>query len=181
MEPRLKKTYRETVVPELMKRFGISNRLAVPRLEKIVISAGIGRAVQEKKLIDEGVKHISVIAGQRPVVCKARRSIANFRLRAGMPIGCKVTLRGNRMYEFFDRLASIVLPRIRDFRGLSANAFDGFGNYTLGIAEHTVFPEVNLDDVENIFGMNITIGTTGNTDEIARELLRLMGLPLRQA
>lgn len=181
MEPRFKTMYRESIVPELMKRFGLTNRMAVPKLEKIVVNMGVGRAVQDKKILDEAVKHLAWITGQKPVICLARKSIASFRLREGMPIGCRVTLRGARMYEFFDRLVSLVLPRIRDFRGLSPKAFDGFGNYTLGIAEHTVFPEVNLDDVTNIFGMNITVCTTSRTDEMARDLLRLLGLPLRES
>jgi len=181
MEPRLKTRLRETIAPELMKRFGIKNQFAVPMLSKIVVNSGIGRATQDKKLIDDAVKEIGHITGQKPVVCKARRSVAGFKLREGMPIGCKVTLRGSRMYEFLDRLVSIVLPRIRDFRGLSPNAFDGFGNYTLGIAEHTVFPEVDLDKVQNIYGLNVTICITGKSDERSKELLRLIGMPLREA
>jgi large subunit ribosomal protein L5 len=181
MLPRIKQQYNETIVPELMTRFGLTNRLACPGLEKIVVNMGVGRAVDDKKILDEAVKELAGITGQRPVVCLAKKSVAGFRLREGVPIGCKVTLRGARMWEFFDRLANIVLPRIRDFRGLSPSAFDGFANYTLGIAEHSVFPEVNLDDVQYIFGMNVTICTTGKTDEMARELLRLLGLPLREA
>jgi large subunit ribosomal protein L5 len=181
MEPRIKQTYSESIVPEMMKRFGLTNRLAVPRLSKIVVNMGVGRAVQDRKVLDEAAKWLGLLVGQRPVICRARKSIAGFRLREGVPIGCKATLRGARMYEFFDRLVSVVLPRIRDFRGLSANAFDGFGNYTLGVAEHTVFPEVNLDEVENIFGLNVTICTTSKSDEMARELLRLLGMPLRES
>lgn len=181
MEPRLRQAYRETIVPEMMKRFGIGNKLAVPRVDKIVVNMGVGRATQDKKLVDEAAKHLATITGQKPVICNSRKAVAGFRLREGMPIGCKVTLRSEIMYEFLDRLVSIVLPRIRDFRGLSPNAFDGFGNYTLGIAEFSVFPEIDLDQVQNIFGLNVTICTTSKTDEQAREVLRLLGMPLRES
>ena len=179
MAVRLKETYDKTVVPEMMKRFGIRNALGVPRLKKIVVNTGVGRAIQDSKLLEEAAKALGAITGQKAVTCAARRSIAGFRLREGMAIGCKVTLRGQRMYEFLDRIVSIVLPRIRDFRGLPPNALDGFGNYSLGIEEHAVFPEVNMDDFENIFGVGITLCISGRNNEQSLEMLRLLGLPFR--
>jgi len=179
-QPRLLVRFRQEIVPELMRRLGRDNPLAVPRLSKIVLNIGVGRAKNDEKLLSEAITVLSAVTGQKPIVTAARRSIAGFGLRAGMPIGCKVTVRRKRMYELLDRLISIVLPRIRDFRGLSTDAFDGHGNYTLGIREHYVFPEVDPDAVSNVFGMNITICTTAETDPEALELLTLLGMPFRQ-
>lgn len=175
--PRLKKLYQEYIIPEMMKRFGYKNVMQVPRLVKIVINMGVGQATQDPKLLEMAMKELAKITGQQPVIRRARKSISNFKLRAGMAIGCKVTLRRERMYEFLDRLINAAIPRIRDFRGLSDKSFDGRGNYTLGIKEHVIFPEINVDEVERIFGMDITIVTTAKTDEEAYELLRLFGMP----
>jgi large subunit ribosomal protein L5 len=167
-----------------MEKFGYRNPMQVPRLEKIVLNMGLGKlndAGKENKVTDDAINEISIIAGQRPVVRRAKKSIAGFKLREGAPIGCMVTLRGNRMYEFFDRLANLALPRVRDFRGVSPNAFDGNGNYTLGLREHTIFPEIDYGKVERIKGMNITIVTTAKKDEEARELLRNLGMPFRES
>jgi large subunit ribosomal protein L5 len=177
--PRLRKKYDEEVVPYLMERFGYRNKLQVPKLEKIVINMGIGDAVQNIKFLEAAQKELEAITGQRPVVRRAKRSISNFRLRAGMPIGLKVTLRGARMYEFLDRMISIAIPRIRDFRGLSPRSFDGRGNYTLGIKEQIVFAEVKYDKVEKIRGMDVTLATTAKTDEEGFELLKALGMPFR--
>jgi len=177
--PRLKKKYMEEVVPALMKEFSYKNPMEAPRLEKIVINAGVGEAVQNIKLLDTVVEEIKQITGQCPIITKAKRSIAGFKLRAGMPIGCKVTLRGNRMYEFLDRLINVALPRIRDFRGVSAKSFDGYGNYTLGIKEQIIFPEIKYDTVSFIHGFDITIVTTAQTDEEGRALLKYLGMPFR--
>lgn len=176
---RLLDLYKQKIVPDLMAKFGYKNRLAVPRVTKIVVNMGVGKALENKKILEDAVKHLSIITGQKPLVTKARKSIAGFKLRQGSPIGCKVTLRGSRMYEFLDRLISIVLPRIRDFRGLSPRAFDGRGNYTLGINEQAVFPEINIDTVEFVQGMDITMVITGNKDEHSFELLKLFGTPFR--
>ena len=162
-----------------MQKLDVTNRLALPRVQKIVVNAGVGRALENKKILDDAVETLSQITGQRPMVTKARKSVAGFKLRQGANIGCKVTLRGRRMYEFLDRLISIVIPRIRDFRGLSPNAFDGHGNYTLGIAEQIVFPEIDIDDVEFTVGMNITVVVSGGSDESSFELLREFGIPFR--
>ena len=162
-----------------MQKLDVTNRLALPRVQKIVVNAGVGRALENKKILDDAVETLSQITGQRPMVTKARKSVAGFKLRQGANIGCKVTLRGRRMYEFLDRLISIVIPRIRDFRGLSPNAFDGHGNYTLGIAEQIVFPEIDIDDVEFTVGMNITVVVSGGSDESSFELLREFGMPFR--
>jgi len=162
-----------------MAKLGSTNLLAVPRLVKIVVNSGLGRALENKKIMDEAVKVISLITGQRPVQTLARKSVAGFKVREGTAVGCKVTLRGKRMYEFLDRLISIVIPRIRDFRGLSPNAFDGRGNYTLGISEQLVFPEINVDDMEFTVGMDITIVVSGGSDEASLELLREFGMPFR--
>ncbi len=175
--PRLKKLYYEVIVPEMMKKFGYKNVMQVPKLVKIVVNMGVGQATQEPKLLEMAMKELAKITGQQPVIRRARKSISNFKLRAGMAIGCKVTLRRERMYEFLDRLINAAIPRIRDFRGLSDKSFDGRGNYTLGIKEHVIFPEINVDEVERIFGMDITIVTTAKTDEEAYELLRLFGMP----
>ncbi len=177
---RLEDKYREETIPALMKKFGYKNKLQVPRLEKIVINAGLGKATIDSKVLDEAVSEIALITGQRPVTTKARKSIASFKLRKGDQIGCMVTLRGKRMYEFLDRLVNAGLPRIRDFRGVLPKAFDGMGNYTLGIREQSIFPEVSYDKIENVYGMAITIVTAATDDEEARELLRLLGMPFRQ-
>jgi len=177
---RLKKLYTEVVVPELMKRFNYKNVNQVPRVQKVVINMGLGAAVQNIKVIDTSVEELKMISGQKPVVTRAKKSIANFKIRAGMPIGCMVTLRKDRMYEFLDRLFNIALPRVRDFRGLNPKGFDGRGGYSLGIREQIIFPEISYDKVERIQGMNITIVTNARTDEEARELLKLLGMPFRE-
>lgn len=176
---RLKEIYEEKVVPALMKRFNYKNRMEVPRLEKIVINMGLGEAIQNIKIIDSAVQELSLITGQKPVITKAKKSIAQFKLRAGMPIGVMVTLRKERMYEFFNRLVNVALPRVRDFKGVSGNSFDGRGNYALGIREQLIFPEINYDKIDKVKGMNIVIVTTAKTDEEAKELLRLLGMPFR--
>ena len=175
--PRFQKRYQETVKPELIKKFGYKNSLEVPRLEKIVINMGVGEAVQDGKKVDAAVKELTLIAGQRPVVTKAKKSIATFKLRENMPIGCKVTLRRARMFEFLDRLVNIALPRVRDFRGVSPKSFDGRGNYALGLKEQLVFPEVNYDEVDAVRGMDIIIVTTAKTDAEAKALLRAFQMP----
>jgi large subunit ribosomal protein L5 len=177
---RYKTKYREEVVPALIKHFGYPNRMMAPGLEKIVINMGLSEAKDDIKILDGAMKEMSAITGQKPKMTRAKKSIANFKLRAGQPIGCKVTLRGDRMYEFFDRLVTIATPRIRDFRGLPSNSFDGRGNYTFGLDEQVVFPEIEYDDVEMIKGMDITIVTSAQTDEEAFELLKLMGLPFKR-
>jgi len=177
---RLKEKYKSEVVPALMQKFPYSNQMEVPRLEKIVVNMGVGAAIQEAKALDAAVNDLTTITGQKPVVTKARKSIANFKLRQGMSIGCKVTLRGIRMYEFFDRLVSIALPRVRDFRGVSASSFDGRGNYSLGVKEQLIFPEIEYDKVERVQGMDIVIVTSAKTDEESKEFLRLMGMPFRE-
>jgi len=180
MVPRLLEKYEKEVLPALMERLGRQNRLSLPRLEKIVVNMGVGSAVTEKKHLEEAVDALSQITGQKPLVTRARKSVAGFRLRQGMSIGCKVTLRGARMYEFLDRLISIAIPRVRDFRGLSATAFDGNGNYSIGLAEQLVFPELNPDKFTRPQGMNITFVTSGSNDDEAREMLRLFGMPFRR-
>lgn len=180
MIPRLKEMYKKQVVPALMKDFSYKNVMEVPRIEKIVLNVGLGEAILNIKLLDSVQKELSQITGQRAVITKAKKSIAAFKLRKGMPIGCKVTLRGDRMYEFLDRLVSVALPRIRDFKGVSGKAFDGRGNYTLGIKEQIIFPEIDYDKVEMIHGMDITICTTAKNDAEAKALLRLMGMPFRK-
>jgi large subunit ribosomal protein L5 len=174
----LKGIYQEKV-PALMKRFNYRNRMEVPRLEKIVINMGLGEAIQNIKILDSAVQELSLITGQKPVVTKAKKSIAQFKLRTGMPIGCMVTLRKERMYEFFNRLVNVALPRVRDFKGLSGKSFDGRGNYTLGIREQLIFPEIHYDKIDKVKGMNIVIVTTAKTDEEGKELLRLLGMPFR--
>ncbi|RLB07513.1 MAG: 50S ribosomal protein L5 [Deltaproteobacteria bacterium] len=176
---KMKEFYHKEVVPALMKRFNYKNVMQVPKLEKIVINMGLGEAIQNIKILDSAVEEIAAITGQRPVITKAKRSIAQFKLRAGMPIGCMVTLRKERMYEFLNRLINVALPRVRDFRGLSPHSFDGRGNYALGIREQIIFPEINYDKIDKIKGMNIVIVTTAKTDEEGRELLKLMGMPFR--
>jgi len=176
---RLKEFYQKDVVPQLMKNFGYRNSMRVPRLEKITLNMGLGEAVQNVKILDSAVEELSLIAGQRAVITRAKRSIAAFKLREGMPIGVTVTLRRNRMEEFFDKLVNVALPRVRDFRGVSGKAFDGRGNYSLGIREQIIFPEINLDKVDKVKGLNISIVTSAKTDEEGKELLRLMGMPFR--
>lgn len=177
---RLREKYKQDTVPALMKRFGYANPMMVPRMSKIVVNMALSEAKEDIKILDNAMKEIAAITGQRPKITRAKKSIANFKLRAGQPIGCKVTLRGDMMYEFFDRLVTIAAPRIRDFRGLPTNSFDGRGNYTFGLEEQVVFPEIDYDDVDMIKGMDITIVTTADTDEEALELLKLMDMPFRR-
>lgn len=177
---RLLEKYRNEVAPALAQRLGIRNRHAVPRLEKIVVSMGVGAAGRDKKILEQAAAELAQITGQKPLVCRARKSVSNFKIRKGFEIGLKVTLRGRRMYEFLDRMVSLAIPRVRDFRGLDPGSFDGRGNYSLGFAEQTVFPEIDLDKVERMQGMNVTIVTTARNDEQALELLRGLGLPFRQ-
>jgi large subunit ribosomal protein L5 len=177
---RLKEHYDKEIVPGLVKEFGYANINEVPRIKKIVVNMGLGEAVQDVKVIDKAVSELSLISGQRPVVTKARKSIASFKLREGMPIGCMVTLRGNRMYEFLDRLINAVLPRVRDFRGVSPKGFDGRGNYTLGLGDQSVFPELEYDAIDKMRGMNITVVTTAGTDDEGRSLLSAFGMPFRR-
>lgn len=176
-EPRLRKQYQDDVIPKLKKEFGIENGMAVPRLEKIVINMGLGEAIQNIKILDDGVTELAAIAGQRPSVRRSRKSIAQFKLREGMPIGCSVTLRGTRMWEFMDRFVSIALPRVRDFKGAPTKSFDGRGNYTMGIRDHLIFQEIDMNKVERPKGMNITFVTTAENDEQALHLLRGLGVP----
>lgn len=180
MVPRLKEKYRKEVMPALMKEFSYRNVMQVPRLEKVVINVGLGEAIQNIKLLDAAQKELSAITGQKAVITKAKKSIAGFKLRQGMPIGCKVTLRGDRMFEFLDRLISVALPRIRDFKGVSGKAFDGKGNYTLGIKEQFIFPEIDYDKVEMVHGMDITICSSAETDAEGKALLRHLGMPFRK-
>ena len=177
---RLHLRYGKEVVPALVKHFSYSNVMAVPKLEKIVINMGLGEAVANAKIMDVAMAELGQIAGQRPVITRAKKSIANFKLRQNMPIGAAVTLRGERMYEFFDRLTSVVLPRVRDFRGVSLKSFDGRGNYTLGLRDQLIFPEISYEKVDKVRGMNVTIVTTARTDDEARELLKQLGMPFRQ-
>jgi len=175
--PRLKADYDERIAKAMTEKFGYKNRLEVPRLEKIVINMGVGDATQDKKKVEAAAAEMEQIAGQKPVITKAKKSIAQFKLREGMPIGCKVTLRRDRMFEFLDRLVTIALPRVRDFRGLNAKSFDGRGNYAMGLKEQIVFPEINYDQIDKVRGMDIIVTTTAKTDEEARELLRLFNFP----
>jgi large subunit ribosomal protein L5 len=174
---RLKEKYRDEIVPELMKEFGYSNVMEAPKLEKIVINVGLGEAVSNAKALESAVSDLTAITGQRPVVTRAKKSIAAFKLRAGMPVGATVTLRGPRMYEFFDRLVAITLPRIRDFRGVSPNSFDGRGNYTLGLQEQIAFPEIDYDKIDKSRGLELSLVTSAKTDEEGRRLLNLLGMP----
>ncbi len=176
---KMKEIYQEKVIPALMKRFNYRNKMQVPKLEKIVINMGLGEAIQNIKILDSAALELSQITGQKPVITKAKKSIAQFKLRTGMPIGCMVTLRKERMYEFFNRLVNMALPRVRDFKGLSGKSFDGRGNYALGIREQLIFPEIHYDKVDKVKGMNIVIVTTAKTDEEGKELLRLLGMPFR--
>ena len=176
---RLKEQYKTEVVPALIKHFKYENTMAVPRLEKTVVNMGLGEAIQNGKILDAAVDELGRISGQRPVITRARKSIANFKLRENMPIGAAVTLRGDRMFEFLDRLLNVALPRVRDFRGVPTKSFDGRGNYTLGLRDQLIFPEIDYAKVDKIKGMNVTIVTTARTDDEARELLRLLGMPFR--
>ena len=176
---RLLERYKKTVVGDLVKDLGRANILSIPRLEKIVVSMGVGQAVAEKKRIESATRELALLAGQKPVVCKAKKSVSNFKLRTGYPIGCKVTLRGDRMYEFLDRLISIVIPRIRDFRGLNPQAFDGQGNYSIGLTEQSVFPEIDIDKVDYTQGLNVTLVTTAKSDAEGKNLLARLGMPFR--
>ncbi len=176
---RLKEYYRKEVIPALMKEFNYKNTMQVPKIEKIVVNMGLGEATQNIKVLDNAAEELAVIVGQRPVITKARKSIATFKVRKGMSIGCSVTLRSERMYEFFDRLVNVAIPRIRDFRGISPRSFDGRGNFSLGVREQFIFPEIEYDKIDKVRGMNITIVTSAKSDDEARQLLRLMGVPFR--
>jgi large subunit ribosomal protein L5 len=178
--PRLKTAYQTAVIQELMKKFDYKNPMAVPRLEKMVINVGLSGAREDIKVVDTALEEISAITGQKPCVSRAKKSISNFKLRKGMPIGIRVTLRGDRMYEFFDRLVAVAMPRIRDFRGVEPGAFDGHGNYNLGLKEQHIFTEINLEKSDKARGMNVTIATTAKSDEEARELLNLLGFPFKK-
>ena len=177
---RLQEKYNTSVRTELANKFAYKSSMQIPKIEKIVINMGCGDAVANAKVLDDAVEELTLITGQKPIVTKAKKSIANFKLREGMPIGCKVTLRGERMYQFLDKLVSVALPRVRDFHGVNGNAFDGRGNYTLGVKEQLIFPEINFDKVKKVRGMDIVIVTTANTDEEGRTLLTLMGMPFRK-
>ena len=176
---RIRQYYLDEVVPALRQRFGYGNVMEVPRLDKIVLNMGLGEAIQNAKLLDGGMEQLAIISGQKPVITKARKSIAAYKLREGMSIGVKVTLRRDRMYDFFDRLVNVALPRVRDFRGVTANAFDGRGNYTLGVEEQVIFPEIDYDKIEKVKGIAVTIVSSARTDAEGRELLRLLGMPFR--
>ena len=176
---RLRKYYEEEVVQAMMKEFGYKSIMEVPKIEKIAVNMGLGEAIQNVKVLDSAMEELSKITGQKPVITKARRSIATFKLRQGMSIGCRVTLRQDKMYEFFDRLVSVSLPRVRDFRGISPTSFDGMGNFTMGLKEQIIFPEIEYDKIEKVRGMNVVIVTTAKTDQEARFLLKLMGVPFK--
>jgi large subunit ribosomal protein L5 len=180
MAARLKERYQKEVAPAIAKEFGITNPMAIPRVQKVVLNMGMGEAIANAKILDTATEELRTITGQKPVVTKAKKSIASFKLRQGMPIGVMVTLRGDRMYEFLDRFVSIALPRVRDFRGVSPKAFDGRGNYTIGVREQLIFPEIDFNKVDKLRGMNITIITTARNDEQARALLKGLGMPFRQ-
>ena len=175
----LKEFYTGEVIPELQKQFGYKSSMQLPKLRHITLNMGVGEAVQTPKLLENATEELSLIAGQRAVITRAKKSIANFKIRDGMPIGCKVTLRRNHMYEFYNKLVNVVLPQLRDFRGISPNSFDGRGNYSLGLQEQVIFPEISYDKVSEVRGLNISIVTTATTDEEGRELLKLMGMPFR--
>jgi large subunit ribosomal protein L5 len=178
---RLKSLYDSDVTDGMMKKFGYSNKMAVPKIEKVIVNMGLGEAKENAKVIESATNDMTIITGQKPIVTKAKKSVSAFKLRAGMPIGCKVTLRGDRMYSFVDRLINIAIPRVRDFRGVSAEAFDGRGNYTLGIKEQLIFPEIHFDKIDKVRGMEVVFVTTARTDEEARELLTLFGMPFIRA
>ncbi len=180
MIPRLKEKYKKEIMPALKEKFNYKNVMAIPKIVKVVVNMGVGEAVQDRAELDAAAKELSLITGQKPILRQSRKSIAGFKLRKGVPIGCKVTLRNNMMYEFLDRLLNIAIPRIRDFRGLNRNSFDSKGNYNFGIKDQTIFPEINLDDVKSTHGMNITVVTTAKTDEEARYLLELFGFPFKK-
>lgn len=177
---RLREQYDKEIVDALVKKFGYKNKLQAPKLEKIVINMGVGEAKENSKVLDSAISDLEIISGQKAVVCRAKKSVANFRLREGQPIGCKVTLRGEKMYEFADRLINLALPRVRDFRGVNPNAFDGRGNYALGIKEQLIFPEIEYDKVDKVRGMDVIFCTTAHTDEEARELLTQFGMPFKK-
>lgn len=176
----LKETYKKDIAPALMKKFGYKSVMQIPKLDKIVINVGCGEARENSKVVDAIIRDLQIITGQKPVVCRAKKSVANFKLREGMPIGVKVTLRGDRMYEFLERFFNLALPRVRDFRGINANSFDGRGNYAMGVKEQLIFPEIEYDKIDAVRGMDIIMVTTANTDEEARELLKLMGAPFAE-
>jgi large subunit ribosomal protein L5 len=176
---KFREIYQQKAVPALMKRFNYRNIMEVPKLDKIVINMGLGEAIQNIKILDSAVQELALISGQKPIITKAKKSIAQFKLREGMPIGCMVTLRKERMYEFFNRLVNTSLPRVRDFKGISGKSFDGRGNYALGIREQLIFPEIHYDKIDKVKGMNIVIATTAKTDEEGKELLKLLGMPFR--
>ena len=180
MAARLKELYKSEVAPALMKKFEYKSVMQIPKLDKIVINVGCGEARENSKVVDAIVSDLAQISGQKPIICKAKKSVANFKLREGMPIGVKVTLRGDRMYEFLDRFYNLALPRVRDFRGINPNSFDGRGNYAMGIKEQLIFPEIDYDKIDKVRGMDIIMVTTANTDEEARELLKLMGAPFAE-
>lgn len=180
MIPRLLERYRKEAVPSLMQKFGYKNRFQVPRIKKIVVNMGIGAGVNDPKIIEEAQKNLAIITGQKPVVTKAKRAISNFKIRKGLPVGCMVTLRRARMYEFLDRLINVAIPRIRDFKGLPANSFDGHGNYTFGLSEQLIFPEIEPDKVYKTQGMDITVNLTKTTKDVAYELLKYLGMPLKE-
>lgn len=177
---RIREIYENEIADAMIKKFGYKNRLAVPKIEKVIINMGVGEAKENAKILDAAVGDLTIISGQKPIVTRAKKSIAAFKLREGMPIGCKVTLRGERMYDFIDRLINLALPRVRDFRGVNPDAFDGRGNYALGIKEQLIFPEIEYDKVDKVRGMDVIFVTTAQTDEEARELLRLFGMPFRK-
>ncbi len=177
---RLQEVYKNEIIPSMMKKFDYKNELQVPKFDKVVINMGVGEAKENAKVLDSAVKDLEIISGQKPVTIKAKKSVANFKLREGMPIGCKVTLRGERMYDFLDRLINLALPRVRDFRGVNPDSFDGRGNYALGIKEQLIFPEIDYDQIDKVRGMDVIIVTTANSDEEARELLTLFGMPFRK-
>jgi large subunit ribosomal protein L5 len=178
--PNVKRHYEDKVAQELMKKFGYKNVMQIPRMKKIVVNMGVGDGITDAKVIEAATKDLETITGQAPVVNRAKKAIAGFKLRAGMPVGCSVTLRGNKMYEFFDRLVNVAIPRIRDFRGLNPKSFDGNGNYTFGVKEQIIFPEIDYDKILRVMGMDITIVTSAKTDEEARELITLLGMPLKK-
>ncbi|MCF8011763.1 MAG: 50S ribosomal protein L5 [Clostridiales bacterium] len=178
---RMKEKYKDEIVKGLMDKFTYKNIMEVPKLEKVVVNMGVGEAINNSKALDAAVNDLTMITGQKPVITKAKKSIAGFKVRQGMNIGCKVTMRGQRMYEFVDRVISVALPRVRDFRGVSSKSFDGHGNYSLGVKEQLIFPEIDYDDIDKVRGMDIVFVTTAKTDEEARELLRLMGMPFKES
>ena len=180
MVPRLKDKYQQEIIPAMMKKYHYKNKMAVPRIEKVVLNMGLGKARDDAKIIEEATQVMATITGQKPIITKTRKSISNFSIRKGMPVGCKVTLRKNRMYEFLDRLINVAIARIRDFQGVPSDSFDGRGNYTLGIREQLIFPEIEFDKVNTTLGMNVTIATNAKNDEEAKELIALIGMPFKK-